>query len=62
MEARINSRAGIAESYYNLGSAFEKIGQIDRALSYAWQSLALDKTMGNRYNLGLSYKKMASLN
>lgn len=55
------SRAGIAESYYNIATVYEKMGNIQQALAYAEQSLEIDKVLGNLFNLGLSYKKVASL-
>ena len=58
---KLQSRSGLADTYYNLGSVYEKSGQIDRAIVYANRSLALDEELGNVVNLGLGYKKIASL-
>jgi CheY-like chemotaxis protein/nitrogen-specific signal transduction histidine kinase/tetratricopeptide (TPR) repeat protein len=58
---RGQSRAGVSESFYNIATVYEKIGNIQQALSYAEQSLEIDKALGNQLNLGLSYKKVASL-
>lgn len=58
---RIQTRAGIADTYYNLSTVYEKMGQIDQALFYAMQSLSMDETMGNIKSLGLSNKRIASL-
>ncbi|MDX2072546.1 MAG: tetratricopeptide repeat protein [Haliscomenobacter sp.] len=58
---KLQSRSGMADSYYNLGSVYEKNGQIDRAILYANKSLAIDEELGNVVNLGLGYKKIASL-
>lgn len=57
----IQSRSGIAESNYNLATAYEKLGKIDQALFYAQKGLAIDQSLGNVLNLGLSYKKIAAL-
>lgn len=58
---KLKSRSGLADTYYNLGSVYEKNGQIDQAIFYANKSLLLDEELGNLVNLGLGYKKIASL-
>lgn len=58
---RLQSRSGIADTYYNLGTVYQKSGQINRAIFYANKSMELDEELGNVVNLGMGYKKIASL-
>jgi CheY-like chemotaxis protein/nitrogen-specific signal transduction histidine kinase/tetratricopeptide (TPR) repeat protein len=61
IRTRLKSRSGIADTYYNLSTAYEKSGQLDRAIFYAKKSMQLDEELGNVVNIGLGYKKVASL-
>jgi len=48
----------------NLGNAYRDLGQVERAIEYHWQGLAISREIGDRrgegfhaWNLGLLYKE-----
>jgi len=58
---RLNVRKNISDTYYNLSSLYEDLGQLDNAIFYAQKSMEMDESIGDLFNLGMSCQKNASL-
>jgi signal transduction histidine kinase/ActR/RegA family two-component response regulator len=58
---KLNIRKNISDTYYNLSSIYEELGQLDKAIFYARKSMEMDESIGDLFNLGMSCKKNASL-
>jgi signal transduction histidine kinase len=58
---RLNVRKNISDTYYNLSSLYETLGQLGNAIVYAEKSMEMDESIGDLFNLGMSCKKNASL-
>jgi signal transduction histidine kinase len=58
---RLNARKNISDTYYNLSSLYEELGQLNTAIFYAKKSMEMDESIGDLFNLGMSCQKNASL-
>ena len=58
---RLNVRKNISDTYYNLSTLYEDLGQLDNAIFYAEKCMEMDESIGDLFNLGMSCQKNASL-
>lgn len=58
---RLNVRKNVSDTYYNLSTLYEDLGQLDNAIFYAEKCMEMDESIGDLFNLGMSCQKIASL-